>query len=397
MAGMRAAPPLSLYVHLPWCRSKCPYCDFNSHALRGAVPDVQYTDALIADLEQDLGLVERCPRPLESVFFGGGTPSLFSPPQVERLLQVVHHRFGGAGEVTLEANPGSVDPASLAGYREAGVNRLSLGAQSFNKQHLAALGRIHGPEETELAVRWAREAGFSNLNLDLMYGLPGQSREQAEADIARAVELAPSHVSYYQLTIEPNTQFFHQPPTLPDEDCIWEMQVRAQKLLKAAGYGQYEVSAYAQPGARCRHNLNYWRYGDYLGIGAGAHGKTTDPAAGRIWRHRKPAHPKEYMSTAAAGGGQVLHQEVIAGERPFEFMLNALRLRQGFEEDLFESRTGLTVGYLAGPAQRARELGLLVDHDGVWRATDRGFRFLNDLQALFLPDRLQATSIGAKH
>ena len=382
-----AAPPLALYVHLPWCKAKCPYCDFNSHALRGRVPDERYTDALIADLERDVELVERGSRPLESVFIGGGTPSLFSPRQVGRVLETVSRCFGSLpAEVTMEANPGTVDSSSLTGYREAGVSRLSLGAQSFDPEHLRTLGRVHGPAETGRAVAWARDAGFSNLNLDLMYGLPHQSLGQARTDLDRALALNPSHISYYQLTIEPNTQFYRDRPPLPDEDVVWEMQRAAEETLGRAGFEQYEVSAYALSGARCRHNLNYWRYGDYLGVGAGAHGKITDPRSGRIWRYRKPSHPREYM--CGAGTATLMREEVVTDERPFEFMLNALRLREGFDLKLFEQRTGLDTARLTRVAKRARELGLLEDNGRVWRTTEHGFRFLNDLQALFLPGRV---------
>ena len=384
---MLTTPPLSLYVHLPWCVRKCPYCDFNSHEGRGALPFEAYIDALLADLDHDLPLAWG--RTVHSVFFGGGTPSLFPPAAIDRFLQQASARlrFAPDVEVTLETNPGTVEHGPFAGYRAAGVNRLSFGVQSFDDGCLQRLGRIHDSAEAEAAVKLAQDAGLDNLNLDLMYALPGQTVEQAEADLDRAFALAPAHLSHYQLTLEPNTVFFARPPQgIPDEDTAWDIQERCQARLADAGYAQYEVSAYARPGRQCAHNLNYWTFGDYLGLGAGAHGKISlgsEQSILRRWKHKHPQHFLDHAGTPEAIGGD----EYIAPQRrPFEFMLNALRLQEGFALQDFTARTGLAITAIAAGLQQAEAQGLITRDMERVRPTQRGFDFLSDLQALFLAD-----------
>jgi putative oxygen-independent coproporphyrinogen III oxidase len=316
-------PPLVLYVHLPWCVSKCPYCDFNSHTAPRALPEDDYVAALLADLRRDLDLAAG--RRVESIFIGGGTPSLFSPAAIGRLLAGIRAELPVApgAEVTLEANPGTIERGRFEGYAMAGVNRVSLGAQSFAAHQLAALGRIHSPQEIEAAVTELRRAGLDNFNIDLMYALPGQRLDEALADVRRALDLGPAHLSHYQLTLEPGTAFFHRPPTLPDDDLALDMQLGCQTEIQAAGFAQYEVSAYARTGYRCRHNLAYWQFEDYLGIGAGAHGKITTPAG--LLRTERPRMPREYLAHIAAGGAGT-RRNVPPADLPFEYMLNALRL-----------------------------------------------------------------------
>jgi oxygen-independent coproporphyrinogen-3 oxidase len=374
-------PPLALYVHLPWCVRKCPYCDFNSHAARGAVPENAYLDALLRDLDRERREVRG--RPIETVFLGGGTPSLFSPAAIARLLDGVRGALVAGAEITLEANPGTVDAGRFAGYRRAGVNRLSLGVQSFDDDKLAALGRIHGRAEALRAAEAAHSAGFDNFNLDLMFGLPGQTVEQALADIAQALAFEPPHLSVYQLTLEPNTAFHADPPVLPAEDAIFEMQQGIERRLAAAGYDHYEVSAYARPGRECRHNLNYWRFGDYLGIGAGAHGKLSTPEG--VVRRWKLKHPRDYLAhagTAAAVGGE---QRLAADDLIAEFMMNALRLTQGVPAALFESRTGLALARVEQALRAGERAGLLQRRAGTIAPTANGRRFLNELLLDFLP------------
>ncbi len=383
---MLTPPPLALYVHLPWCVRKCPYCDFNSHEARGGTPPfAAYVDALLADLDQDLPLVWG--RPVHSVFFGGGTPSLFPAAEIDRFLQgaAARLRFAPALEITLEANPGTTEHGRFEDYRAAGVNRISFGIQSFDDGCLQRLGRIHDSGEAERAVKLAQDAGFDNLNLDLMYALPGQHLAMAETVVARAVALAPAHISHYQLTLEPNTVFAARPPErLPDDDLAWDMQERCQDLLAGAGYGQYEVSAYARPGRQCAHNLNYWRFGDYLGIGAGAHGKITLGHDQSILRRWKQRHPTLWLSAAgqpAAIGGD---EHIPPERRPFEYMLNALRLLEGFRTADFQARTGLSDAAIAQPLQTAFQRGWLEAVDGYIRPTPLGMRFGNDVISLFL-------------
>ncbi|MDE2196629.1 MAG: radical SAM family heme chaperone HemW [Gammaproteobacteria bacterium] len=384
---MLTTPPLSLYVHLPWCVRKCPYCDFNSHALRDKLPEAEYVAALIRDLEQDLPRV--ADRQIETVFFGGGTPSLFSAESIARILTAVHQRlpFAADAEVTLEANPGTVEHGRFAEYRKAGVTRLSIGVQSFHPPHLKVLGRIHTSDEALCAAAEAHAADIANFNLDLMYGLPEQNVEQACADLERALALKPAHLSYYQLTLEPNTLFYAQPPSLPDDDKTWDIQQAGQALLHARGFEQYEISAYARAGRQCRHNLNYWRFGDYLGIGAGAHAKLTEAATDRIIRLWKVKHPATYLRAAGTPAGIGGLMEIVGSDRCFEFMLNQLRLSLGFSAAEFEASTGLPFSSVRATLEQASSAGLLQMTDGRWRPTPRGHTYLNELQSRFLPDR----------
>lgn len=378
-------PPLSLYVHIPWCVRKCPYCDFNSHRRRGSLPTAAYLDALIADLEYDLPLVQG--RTVETIFFGGGTPSLFPPEAIAAFLHraCARLRIAADAEITLECNPGTAEHGRFRGYRQAGINRISLGVQSFDDSCLNRLGRIHDGSQAETAAKRAQDAGLDNLNLDLMYALPGQSQTMAEHDIQRAIDLRPAHLSHYQLTLEPNTLFAARPPQdIPDQDAAWNMQESCQRLIADAGYVQYEISAYARPGRQCRHNLNYWQFGDYLGIGAGAHGKLTQIVERRIWRRWKVKHPDAYLAaagTAAAIGGD---EDIPPRQRPFDYMLNALRLNSGFSLARFEANTGLAHRIIANELNRAQDMGWLeIARDHV-RPTELGLRFANDIMLLFL-------------
>ena len=372
-----ALPPLALYAHLPWCVRKCPYCDFNSHERADALPERQYVDALVADLEGLLPSVWG--RRLRTIFIGGGTPSLFSPESIDRLLAAVRARLPlePDAEVTLEANPGTAEAGRFRGYRGAGVNRLSLGIQSFSDAKLQALGRIHSAHEAQRAIEMA-QAAFDNVNLDVMYGLPGQTLAEARADAAEGLRFGATHFSAYQLTLEPNTVFYSKPPQLPEHDACADMQLAVEELAAAAGFEHYETSAFARPGRRCRHNLNYWEFGDYLGIGAGAHGKLS--FADRVTRHERAKQPREYMASAGA-----VHERVIAPrELPFEFMLNALRLVEGVPAGMFAERTGLPGATILRKLQAAREKGLLEEDVLRIRPTRRGRLFLNDLLQLFL-------------
>ncbi len=377
-------PSLSLYAHLPWCVRKCPYCDFNSHELKGELAQREYVDALLVDLEQDLPLVWG--RTVNTVFIGGGTPSLFAPESIDRLLQGVRSRLTlrPDAEVTLEANPGTVEHGPFAEYLDAGVSRLSFGMQSFDDSKLRRLGRIHSAAEGRDAIVNAKLAGFDNLNVDLMFGLPGQTSAEAVTDIQQAIDLAPSHVSHYQLTLEPNTQFAKYPPVLPDDDQRWAMQEACHTQLAEAGYGQYEVSAFARPGWRCQHNENYWSFGDYLGIGAGAHGKITLAASQIIQRTSRVKQPQRYLAKIASGDGYIQRSEVSPVDRLFEFALNSFRLRDGFPRDHFTRRTGLELTLDEPPWSDAIDGGLLEATETI-RPSERGWRFHNDLVALFLP------------
>ncbi|WP_442909124.1 radical SAM family heme chaperone HemW [Halopseudomonas sp.] len=374
-------PPLSAYVHIPWCVRKCPYCDFNSHVSDSGLPEEEYVAALVADLQQDLPTVQG--REIRSIFFGGGTPSLFSAASLGQILEAMAARlsFSTDIEITLEANPGTFEQAKFADYRRAGINRLSIGIQSFNPVHLKALGRIHDDAEALAAVDMARRAGFDNLNLDLMHGLPGQSVEQALADINQAVALAPEHLSWYQLTLEPNTVFYNKPPTLPVEDVLWSIQEDGQRRLAEAGLLQYEISAYAQAGRQARHNLNYWQYGDFLGIGAGAHGKQTHPVGGveRFWKTRLP---RDYLDPAKAF--RAGDKRLEAADLPFDFLMNALRLNDGVPASYYQARTGQSLHSIAPALDRAMERGLLEPWHDQLRPTERGRLFLNDLLEMFL-------------
>ena len=380
-AGLASPPPLSLYIHFPWCVRKCPYCDFNSHEAREGIPEARYLAALIADLEQSLPLVWG--RPVTSVFIGGGTPSLLSPESVDALHAAVRARLTllPEAEVTLEANPGTAEAGRFAGYRAAGVNRLSIGVQSFNPRHLAALGRIHDADEARHAVELALKH-FDNANLDLMYALPGQTLEEARADIAAAAAFGTPHLSAYHLTLEPNTAFHRAPPPLPDADLAAQMQDAVEETLAARGYGHYETSAFARKGAECRHNLNYWLFGDYLGIGAGAHGKISSHEGVR--RTMKHKHPQAYLEGAERGDAVQEAHAVAAADLPFEFMMNALRLTRGFPPRLFAERTGLALEAIRPQLDVAAARGLLVETAEIVVPTDHGRRFLNDLLQLFL-------------
>lgn len=381
---------LAVYVHLPWCVSKCPYCDFNSHTLRGVLPEREYVQALLDDLEADAPRVEG--RQVGSVFFGGGTPSLFSGGAITTVLDALAGRLMLAAdvEVTLEVNPGTVERGRLADYRRAGVNRLSLGAQSFSAGSLQALGRIHGPAEIRAAVAEAQDAGFDNFNLDLMYGLPQQTPAEALADVEAALALTPAHLSHYQLTLEPNTRFHHAPPPLPDEDALWEMEALCRPALETAGFSRYEVSAWARPGRECRHNLAYWRFGDYLGLGAGAHGKLTLPRG--IWRSRRIAHPQAYLGAAPPR----LAEERWPGpdELPLEFLMNGLRLREGFEPVRYEATTGLAFEPLGRALEALAQRGLMECVQGRWRASELGFSQLDGLLAGFLSPLMHSEGVS---
>ena len=378
---------LGIYVHLPWCVRKCPYCDFNSHAAPAEIPEARYVTALLADLDLDLADLDSG-RHAESMFFGGGTPSLFSPDAIARIIDGVRTRMKCADdmEITLEANPGTVEHGRFAGYRQAGVNRISLGAQSFAAAQLQALGRIHSVGDIGRAVDELIRGGFDNFNLDLMYALPEQNLADAARDVASAIALQPTHISYYELTLEPGTAFYHRPPALPDGERAWEMQLQGQAALAASGYEQYEVSAYAHDGRRCHHNLNYWTYGDYLGIGAGAHGKYSRPRGEgglQITRTVRQRQPREYLSREP-NIRVTDRRDIPEEERAFEFMLNALRLPAGFDRATFETRTGLPAASIDIPMRMARQRGL-VEEASEWRPTPLGLRFLNDLQTFFLP------------
>src|SRR6185503_7745643 len=375
-------PPLSLYVHLPWCVRKCPYCDFNSYEARGALPDLEYVDALLRDLRSEIELARG--RAIETIYFGGGTPSLFSAAAIARLLDGLKSAATIApdAEITLEANPGAVDVARFAAFREAGVNRLSIGIQSFRNEKLHALGRVHDSAQAEAAVAAARAAGFANVNVDLMYGLPGDDAAGAVADLERAVALEPEHVSWYQLTLEPNTAFERRPPALPDDDFVAKIEEQGRALLAAHGYERYEISGYAQRGRRCLHNLNYWQFGDYLGVGAGAHGKVTLPEAGHIARRAKTRNPRTYQ--LQAGNAAATSEERVATreQAALEFLMNALRLLDGTTVETFEARAGQPEGAIGVPRAAAAARGWLSTEPDRLRATPSGLERLNKLLEL---------------
>ena len=373
-------PPLSLYIHIPWCVRKCPYCDFNSHQAPLQLPETEYVNALLGEFDRRCDALHD--REIGSVFFGGGTPSLFSPDAIGSVIDQLDRRLRWAAdvEITLEANPGTVDRQRFAGFRTAGVNRLSIGVQSFDDALLRALGRIHGGSEALTAIEAAHSAGFSRVNVDLMYGLPGQSTAQALADLRAAIACGIGHLSWYELTIEPNTAFYNAPPALPQEDHLAAMEAEGRSLLAAAGYERYEISAYARPAQACRHNLNYWQFGDYLGLGAGAHSKLTDPATGRICRTWNTRVPADYLGSARhqpAG-----RRELAAAELPVEFMMNALRLTHGVAAGCFEARTGLALNALQPALSQLRERGLLAAGDRLCTTT-QGSRFLDSVLACF--------------
>jgi len=405
MLNFTTLPPLSLYIHYPWCAQKCPYCDFNSHtaplAVNAKQRDEAYVNALINDLEHELPAIWG--RTIQSIFIGGGTPSLIQPESLQNLLSQISARIklSPMAEITMEANPGTVDQLKFKEFRQAGINRLSMGIQSFDDQLLTKIGRIHDSQQARLAIERAKLAGFDNINLDLMYALPGQTLKNALNDVQQAIDFDTSHLSHYQLTLEPNTLFASQPPQLPDDDLSYDMQLECQQLLADAGFEHYEVSAYAQPGKQCRHNLNYWQFGDYLGIGAGAHGKISDAAQQTITRRWKEKHPQHYLeknrleinssekrlenSTNSANsfmiGGQ---QQLSRHDIGFEFMLNSSRLIDGFDSQLFFAHTGLPIIQIEKGLKKAVALGLIEWHRDRIKPTERGLQYLNELQELFL-------------
>ncbi|MCT6699084.1 radical SAM family heme chaperone HemW [Rheinheimera sp. 4Y26] len=385
-ASALGLPPLSLYIHIPWCIQKCPYCDFNSHAVKQGIPEQEYISHLLADLDADLAYVQG--RELQSIFIGGGTPSVFSAEGIEAILQGVRQRISFASdiEITMEANPGTVEAERFAGYVKAGVSRFSIGVQSFQNEKLSRLGRIHQGDEAKNAARLASDLmahnSLQSFNLDLMHGLPEQSIQDALYDLQQAIELNPPHLSWYQLTIEPNTAFASKPPVLPQDDILWDIQEQGHALLTAAGYQQYETSAYAKTGYQCRHNLNYWRFGDYLGIGCGAHGKITLPQQGHIIRTVKVKHPKGYMDLTKA---YLDSSTVVSAEDlPFEFFMNRFRLLEPCPLQEFTAYTGLSVATITAPLARAEQLGLVSLQHQSAQITDKGVRYLNDLLELFL-------------
>ena len=378
-------PPLSLYIHIPWCVQKCPYCDFNSHAQKGAIPEQEYVRHLLADLAADLARYQESvqQRPLHSIFIGGGTPSLFSAENIAYLLHQIEQRilFEPNIEITLEANPGTAEAERFLGYAQAGVNRISMGIQSFSDEKLQKLGRIHNATEAKSAVGLARVSSLRSFNLDLMHGLPNQTLNEALDDLRQAIELAPPHLSWYQLTIEPNTMFAYRPPKLPDDDELWDIFEQGHQLLTAAGYQQYETSAYAKPGFQCQHNLNYWRFGDYLAIGCGAHGKLSFPN-GKILRYSKTKHPKGYMR------GEYLYEErdVSTEDRPFEFFMNRFRLLEAVPKNEFEQFTGLPLSTVDKTMAWALDQKFITETDRTWQVTEHGKLFLNELLEAFLPE-----------
>ena len=384
ISGLKTSPPLSLYIHIPWCVKKCPYCDFNSHEIRaknGEIPETKYIDALIKDLEQAVPKIWG--RKIRSIFFGGGTPSLFTGESINRLLNHVRMltQLEYGAEITLEANPGTVDATHFADYKQAGVNRLSLGIQSFNNSHLHALGRIHDDKQSQQAIKLALNS-FDQVNLDLMYGLPNQTLAEAMCDAQTALDFKAAHLSFYHLTLEPNTAFYHTPPSLPDDDLSATMQEKIEILLKANGYQHYETSAFALPGKQCKHNLNYWRFGDYLGIGAGAHSKLS--YHDKITRESRYKHPKQYMEKALTGRHIEQEHIISSNELGFEFMMNALRLNNGVETSLFAQQTGLSLTSLSSKIHTAQNKDLLEPLLTRIKPTLRGQRYLNDLLELFL-------------
>ncbi|MCH1931544.1 radical SAM family heme chaperone HemW [Shewanella sp. A25] len=373
-------PPLSLYIHIPWCVQKCPYCDFNSHGQNGELPQQAYVDALLSDLRQDLHLVQG--RKIHTIFIGGGTPSLFDANNIKQILDGANALipFSDDIEITMEANPGTLEHDDFSAYRAAGVTRLSIGVQSFSKDKLNLLGRIHDQNEAQVAAQKASEAGYLSFNLDLMHGLPNQSFTEAMADIDTAAALNPPHLSWYQLTIEPNTLFHSKPPQLPDDEALWEIYEQGQQKLAALGYEQYEISAYAKPGYQCRHNLNYWQFGDYLGIGCGAHGKITLPEENRILRTVKIKHPKGYL---AATDYTFEQSEVEPEDRALEYLMNRLRLMTPIPKQEFEQRTGLHRDTLTEGMEKGKQRGLVTETDEHWQLTSKGHMFVNDLLTQF--------------
>ncbi|WP_154181319.1 radical SAM family heme chaperone HemW [Vibrio furnissii] len=388
---MLTPPALSLYVHIPWCVQKCPYCDFNSHALKADIPETEYIDALLEDLDTDIERYQLTgdPRLLHSIFIGGGTPSLISPDGIGRLLRGIEARiaFKPDIEITMEANPGTIEAERFAGYRQVGVTRISIGVQSFEPEKLTRLGRIHGRDEAVKAAQLSHQIGLNSFNLDLMHGLPDQTLEQALADLESAIELAPPHLSWYQLTIEPNTLFYFKPPTLPDDDALWDIFELGHQKLTAAGYVQYEISGYSKPGYQCQHNLNYWRFGDYLGIGCGSHGKLSF-ADGRIVRTTKVKHPRGYLAAYQNLAKPYLDSEQLVADvdRPFEFFMNRFRLIEPCPKADFSATTGLPISVIQPTLDWAIEQEFLSETETHWQITEKGKLFLNDLLEAFMAD-----------
>lgn len=376
---MLSVPPLSLYIHIPWCVQKCPYCDFNSHTLKGEIPQQEYIQHVLNDLQQDAQLIGN--RTVKTIFIGGGTPSLLSAESMQVLMDGVRNiiTLDSQAEVTMEANPGTVEAERFYAYQQAGINRISIGVQSFGSDKLISLGRIHGPEEAKKAARLAAELGLRSFNLDLMHGLPAQTFSEGLSDLRQAIELSPPHLSWYQLTIEPNTQFGSRPPVLPDDDALWEIYTKGHQMLTAAGYQQYETSAYAKPGFQCQHNINYWRFGDYLGVGCGAHGKISF-ADGRILRTVKVKHPRGYME------GRYLDKshQVSDEDRPFEYFMNRFRLLEAMERSDFTRFTGLSEAHIRPQLDQALKQGYITETAAQWQITQHGKLFLNSLLELFL-------------
>ncbi|EDQ01766.1 radical SAM family heme chaperone HemW [Shewanella benthica] len=377
---MLTLPPLSLYIHIPWCVQKCPYCDFNSHGQNGELPQQEYIDALLADLKNDLHYVQG--REIHTIFIGGGTPSLFDAAQIERLLTGVNEMipFSEQIEITMEANPGTLEHDDFEAYSKAGVTRLSIGVQSFSTDKLNLLGRIHGKDEAKVAAQKAQSSGYRSFNLDLMHGLPNQSFEEAMADIDTAAKLSPPHLSWYQLTIEQNTLFHSKPPQLPDDEALWHIYEQGQKKLAELGYEQYEISAYAKPGFQCQHNINYWQFGDYLGIGCGAHGKVTLLEQKQILRTVKIKHPKGYLAADEYTFDTI---EVTEDERPLEYLMNRFRLMSAIPKAEFEQRTGLSHRVIAQGIEKAKNKTLLIENETHWELTAKGKMFVNELLSQF--------------
>jgi len=376
-------PPLSLYIHIPWCIKKCPYCDFNSHAIKADTPEVAYIDALLSDLAIDIQRYT-ITRPISSIFIGGGTPSLFSPESIDRLLRGIEQQITLKEniEITLEANPGTFESHKFAEFRALGINRLSIGVQSFNDKLLKKLGRVHSANEAIIAAEIAHQSGFDNFNLDLMFGLPDSIPDDSKKDVTTAISLKPTHISLYQLTLEPNTYFHKFPPQLPNDELIFATQQQCQNLLAAQGFLQYEVSAYSQPGLQCRHNVNYWQFGDYLGIGAGAHGKITQALPDQITRTFKPKSPEQYLKDTHKNGGT---EFIALAELPLEFIMNHLRLKQGFSIDTYQARTGLSISTLEPALSNCLKEGLLIHHDKHYYCTEQGWNFMDNILEKFMP------------
>ena len=375
-------PPLSLYIHIPWCIKKCPYCDFNSHAIKADTPEAAYIDALLSDLAKDLKRYT-ITRPISSIFIGGGTPSLFSPESLDRLLRGIEQQITlkETIEITLEANPGTFESHKFAEFRALGINRLSIGVQSFNDKLLKKLGRVHSANEAIIAAEIAHQSGFDNFNLDLMFGLPDSNPDDSKSDVANAISLKPTHISFYQLTLEPNTYFHKFPPQLPNDELIFATQQQCQNLLAAQGFQHYEVSAYSQPGLQCRHNVNYWQFGDYLGIGAGAHGKITQTLPNQITRTFKPKSPEQYLKDTHKNGGA---EFIALAELPLEFIMNHLRLKQGFSIDTYQARTGLSISTLEPALSNCVKEGLLIHHDKHYYCSEQGWNFMDNVLEKFI-------------